>query len=111
MDEMGQVADVIGVRMGDEDGLDAGLLREGELRGESAGVNREPVVDQVPGQIMFCIRRPIGAEHLQPHLPSFTTSAFALGTPAIVTVRHRVVQQRDRSHLLHKLTLGNGVES
>jgi hypothetical protein len=72
VDEMRQITDVIRMRVRDENRLNTGLLRKRELRGESSGVHREPVVDQVPGQVMFCIRRPIGAEHLQPHLPSFT---------------------------------------
>ena len=55
MDEMRQIADVIGVGMGDENGLNAGLLGERKLRSEGPGVDCEPVVDQVARQVVFSI--------------------------------------------------------
>jgi len=52
---MRQIAYVICMGMGDEDGLNPGLLCERQFRGEGPGVDCEPVVDQVARQVMFSI--------------------------------------------------------
>ena len=55
MDQVRQIAYVICMRMGDEDGLNPGLLRERQFGGEGSGVDCKPVVDQVARQVMFSI--------------------------------------------------------
>ena len=53
VNQVREIADVVGVGMGDENGLDSSLLCEGKFGGQRAGIDRQPVVNEVPGEVVF----------------------------------------------------------
>ena len=88
---MGQIADVIGMGMGNVDGLNSRLLREREFRSERSGVDGQPIIDQIAGQIMLRIRCAIRAQHLEPH--SSSSPVAAGGLMSILAVEKVYVQR------------------
>ncbi len=86
---MREIASVIGMRVGDIDSLNARLLCQRELGSERSGVNRQPIVDQIAGQIVFRIGCAIRAQHFEPH-----SSPVAVGgLLSILAVEELYVQQ------------------
>ena len=87
--QMRQIASVIGMSVCNVDSLDSRLLRQRQLRGEGSGVNGQPIIDQIAGQIVFRIGCAIRAQHFEPH-----SSPVAVGGLLCILAVEEVYVQR-----------------
>ena len=92
MNQMRQIANVIGMGMRYVDRLNARLLGQRQFRGEGARVDGQPVINEIAGQIVFRIGSAIRAQHFEPHFLRLRLSPME-GLMSILAVERVYVQR------------------